>query len=249
MVRIILSGANGAMGRVIARCASERPDCAVVAGVDPNTEMTGGFPVFAKPSECPAEADVVIDFSHPSALEGLLAHCSARRLPLVVATTGLSAGQRTAIAQAANSTPVFHSANMSLGVNLILELAKTAARVLGADFDIEIIEKHHNRKLDAPSGTALMLADGVSEAHKTEPQYIYDRHSRRKARDKNEIGIHAVRGGTIVGDHEVVFAGRDEIVTIGHTAMSKEIFATGAINAALFLFGKPPGLYSMKDLI
>lgn len=249
MRKIILSGANGQMGRVIARCAAERDDCTIVAGIDPNTAMNDGFHVFAKAEDCTVEADVIIDFSHPSALEPLLAMAKSNRLPAVISTTGLSEEQIALIHETAKDIPIFHSANMSLGVNLIRELARAAARVLGHEFDIEIVEKHHNRKIDAPSGTALMLADGISEVLPEPPQYTYDRHSRRSKRQKNEIGLHAVRGGTIVGEHDIIFAGRDEVITISHSASSKEIFATGSLNAALFLAGKPAGLYSMQDIL
>jgi 4-hydroxy-tetrahydrodipicolinate reductase len=167
----------------------------------------------------------------------------------VIATTGLNSEQVEKIREAAKSIPVFFTANMSLGVNLMLELAKAATRVLGADFDIEIVEKHHNQKIDAPSGTALMLADGINDAAEAPMQYVYDRHSQRKKRQKNEIGLHAVRGGTIVGEHDIIFAGRDEVLTISHAAMSKEIFATGAIRASLFLSDRPVGLYSMADMM
>lgn len=249
MTRLILSGANGAMGRVISACARERGDFTVVAGIDPNTEMDGGFHVFPTPADCSAEADVIIDFSHPRALEPLLEMAVARKLPVVVATTGLTPAHIARIRETADKIPMFFTFNMSLGVNLMVELAKTAARVLGNDFDIEIIEKHHNKKIDAPSGTALMLANGISSVLPQEPPYVYDRHSQRKPRSKNEIGMHSIRGGTIVGEHEVVFAGKDEIVTISHSARSKQVFATGALNAAAFLVGKPAGLYSMSDLI
>lgn len=249
MTRLILSGANGTMGRVIAASVHERNDCSVVAGIDPNTEMADGFHVFANPGDCKAGADVIIDFSHPLALEGLLDIAIKRELPIVVATTGLSSAQIGQIHKAAEKIPVFFSFNMSLGINLMVELAKTASRVLGNDFDIEIIEKHHSKKIDAPSGTAVMLADGISSVLSEEPQYVYDRHSQRKPRGKNEIGMHSVRGGTIVGEHEVIFAGKDEIVTIIHSARSKQVFATGAINAAIFLAKQPAGLYSMSDLI
>lgn len=249
MVKIVLSGANGHMGRVISRCVAQRGDCTVVAGIDPNTSMAEGYHVFADAAECDIPADVIIDFSHPSALEPLLAMATARKLPIVVATTGLSDEQVQKIHGAAKQIPVFFTANMSLGVSLMTELAKTAARVLGPDFDIEIVEKHHNQKIDAPSGTALMLADQISSVLEEKPQYVYDRHSQRKKRTKNEIGMHAVRGGTIVGEHDILFAGRDEVLTISHTAYSKEIFATGSIRAALFLANRPAGLYGMPNLI
>jgi len=249
MIRIILSGANGKMGQVIQNCVQERPDCAVVAGIDKNTDSAHGYHVFEKASDCGAEADVIIDFSHPAVLEDLLELAVSRRIPAVIATTGLGAEQISRIHDTAKEIPIFFSANMSLGVNLMRELSKIAAKVLGADFDIEIVERHHNQKIDAPSGTALMLADAISEELAQKPQYVYDRHSQRKKRSKNEIGLHSVRGGTIVGSHEVIFAGRDEILTISHEANSKEIFATGAVNAAIFLHNKTPGLYSMSDLI
>lgn len=249
MTRIILSGANGFMGRVITRCAAERDDCTIVAGIDRNAQANADFPVFASPAEVTVEADVIIDFSHPSALEPLLKMAKEKNLAAVISTTGLSEEQVALVSETAKKIPILRSANMSLGVNLIRELARTAARVLGKEYDIEIVEKHHNRKLDAPSGTALMLADGISEVLDDEPQYIYDRHSRRSKREKNEIGLHAVRGGTIVGEHDIIFAGHDEVITISHSAASREVFATGSINAALFLADKPAGLYSMQDMM
>lgn len=249
MVRLILSGCNGYMGRVITQCVAERCDCQIVAGFDINTESHHGFPVFANPENCQIEANALIDFSHPSALSGVLAYAKAHRLPAVIATTGLSAEQQDAVKQAAGDIPLFFSANMSLGISLLAELIQKAAAILGNDFDVEILEKHHNRKVDAPSGTALMLADAVSQALPYEPTYVYDRQSVRKPREKTEIGISAIRGGTIVGEHDVIFAGRDEIITLSHTAMSKEIFAVGAINAALFLTKQEPGYYSMRDLV
>lgn len=221
----------------------------MVAGFDIRDELTSSYPVFTAPADCNVQADVAIDFSHPACLSPLLAYCKAQHLPVVVATTGLSEAQVEEIHMAAKEIPVFYTANMSLGVNLMIELAKKATEILGGQFDIEIVEKHHNQKIDAPSGTALMLADAISSSLKNPPQYVYDRHSKRAKREKNEIGIHAVRGGTIVGEHEVIFAGPDELLTISHSARSKEVFATGAINAALFLCGRPAGLYSMKDLI
>ena len=237
------------MGKKISSCIRERNDCTVVAGIDKNPESFDGFPVFAAPAECPVQSYVLIDFSHPSALASLLAYCVDKKLPAVIATTGLSNEQIEQIKECSKQVPLFFSFNMSLGVNLLAQLAKKAAAVLGDQFDIEIIEKHHNQKIDAPSGTALMLADAVSSVLKEEPQYVYDRHAVRKKRSKNEIGIHAVRGGTIVGEHEILFAGHDEMLTLSHTAMSKEIFATGSINAAIFLCGKSAGLYDMGDIV
>lgn len=249
MINIILSGCNGKMGKFISSVISDRDDCKVVAGIDINTQANDGFPVFAQPDEYKGEADVIIDFSHPSSLEKLLKYAKANNLPIVIATTGLSDEQKKDLAEAAKTVPVFFSANMSIGVSLIAELAKTAARILGQGFDIEIIEKHHNQKIDAPSGTALMLADAVSGVMPEEMNYEYNRQAKRSKRTKNEIGIHAVRGGTIVGEHDVIFAGRDEVITISHSAASKEVFAVGAVNAALFLVNKEPKLYSMKDFV
>ena len=249
MKRILLNGCNGKMGRVITECVAQREDCRIAAGVDVNTATLADFPVFASPSDCPGEVNVIIDFSHPSALTPLLTYAVEHGTPAVIATTGLSPEQVEEVKRASGHIPVFYSGNMSLGINLLLELAKKATAVLGDGFDVEIIEKHHNQKIDAPSGTALMLADAVGETMPQEPRYVYDRHSQRKKREKAEIGIHSVRGGTIVGEHEVIFAGRDEIVTLSHTALSKEIFATGSVNAALFLSERQPGLYNMGDLV
>lgn len=237
------------MGRVISKCVKDRDDCTIAAGIDPSCEVYDNFPIYKTPAKCSTQADVIIDFSHPSALEPLLAFAKEQKLPLVIATTGISSEQVEQIKEAAREIPVFFSANMSLGVNLIAELCRRAAKILGSEYDIEIIEKHHNQKIDAPSGTALMLADAVSQGMEEPPQHVYDRHSRRQRRTKNEIGIHAIRGGTIVGEHDVIFAGRDEVITISHSAASKEIFATGSVNAALFLCGREPGLYNMADLV
>jgi 4-hydroxy-tetrahydrodipicolinate reductase len=249
MKRIILSGCHGKMGHVITQRISERSDCIIVAGFDIDSEMKEPFPVLSDPRNFDGNADVIIDFSHPSFLPRLLAFAKERKIPAVIATTGMKDEQINQMKEAASEIPIFFSANMSLGVNLILDLAKKAAAVLSNSFDIEIIEKHHNQKVDAPSGTALMIADSISSTLEQKPLYVYDRHEERKKRDKNEIGIHSVRGGTIVGEHEVIFAGKDEIITIKHSAMSKEIFATGAINAAIFISGKMPGIYDMSDLV
>lgn len=249
MKRIVLSGCNGKMGRIIAACIKERGDCTVVAGFDVSGTAFDAFPVFTAPSQCAVEADVIIDFSHPSALVPLLDYAVKTHTPTVIATTGLSCEQITLIREKSKEVPLFFTANMSLGVNLLAELAKKAATVLGGQFDIEIIEKHHNQKIDAPSGTALMLAEAISTVLPEQPQYVYDRHAVRKKRSANEIGMHAVRGGTIVGEHEIIFAGHDEIISLSHSAMSKEVFATGSINAALFLCGRENGLYNMGDIV
>ncbi len=249
MTNIILSGCNGKMGQVIARLLESDEDARIVFGYDINTEMKNSFPVYSNISEADVKGDVVIDFSHPGNFESLADYCRNTNTPLVMATTGLSAEQKEELALLSKETAVFFSANMSLGVNMLVSLVKKAAAVLWDNFDIEIIEKHHNQKIDAPSGTALMIADEISSVLDSNPEYIYDRHSVRKKRSKNEIGIHAVRGGTIVGEHDVIFAGNDEVIEIRHTAASKEIFAVGSIKAAKFLKDKKPGMYDMNDII
>lgn len=248
MTRIILSGCNGKMGKTITQCVAERTDCEIVAGFDINTESSA-FPIFADPAACSVEADVIVDFSHPAMLDGVLAYAKAHKLPIVIATTGLSNNQLQAIQEATNETAIFSSANMSLGISLLAELAKKAASVLGTSFDVEIIEKHHNQKIDAPSGTALMLGDAVKEGLPYSPMYVFDRHAVRQKRESHEIGFSSIRGGTIVGEHDVLFAGHDECITLSHSATSKSVFAVGAINAALFLIGKPAGYYTMKELV
>ncbi len=248
MTRIILSGALGKMGRAIATCVDNRDDCEIVAGVDLSTTECS-FPIFKSFNDINIDGDVIIDFSHPSVLEDLLNFAKEKKIPAVIATTGLNEQQIESIKVASNNVPLFFSANMSIGVSLVSELAKKAAKVLQGSFDIEIVEAHHNQKIDAPSGTALMLADSISEALDEKPIYEFDRHSKRMKRTKNEIGIHAVRGGTIVGEHEIIFAGPDEVIKISHSAYSKQLFANGSVNAGLFLVGKEPGFYSMKDLI
>ena len=227
----------------------ESENLEITCGYSIDFDDSGRYPVYNDLSKCTEQIDAIIDFSHPSALDQLLKFAVDKKLPIVIATTGLSNEQIENIKTASEQIPVFYTANMSLGVNLLLELAAKAARVLGNDFDIEIIEKHHNKKIDAPSGTALMIADTISDSLDHAVKYEYDRQSRRAKRDKNEIGIHAVRGGTIVGEHDILFAGRDEIITISHTALSKEVFATGSINAAKYLIGKQPGLYNMKNML
>lgn len=248
MTDIIISGCNGTMGGVVSACVDKRAGCKVVAGIDVR-ETERPYPVFSGPEKIDLQGDAVIDFSHPSLLTPLLQYGKKTRTPLVLCTTGYNSEQVKEIHQTAEEIPIFYSRNMSLGINLLIELSKKAAEVLGADFDIEIVEKHHNQKIDAPSGTALMLADGISSVSEQEAAYVYDRHSQRKKRGKNEIGIHSIRGGTIVGEHEVIFAGPQEVITLSHSAQSKEVFAQGAVKAALFLAGKPKGLYTMSDLL
>ena len=249
MVKIAITGANGKMGKVVASLAAARSDCKVIEGVDLNDTPNGAFPIVKLPFDLPEKPDVIIDFSHPSALSDLLSYCKMNGVPLVVATTGYSDEERSKITAAAAQTPIFFTFNMSLGINLLAELAKRAAQILGAQFDIEIVEKHHNQKKDAPSGTAIMLAEAINEELGNSKRYIYDRHSVRQPRGKDEIGMHSVRGGTIVGEHDIIFAGHDEVITLSHSAQSREVFAAGAVNAAVFLAGKPAGLYTMSDLI
>lgn len=250
MQKIIISGCCGHMGRVVADICAADPELEISAGIDLLGQPTGEFPVFSSPAACTAEGDALIDFSHPSALEPLLDFCVQRKLPLVLATTGYSEEQLEFVNQTAKEIPIFRSANMSLGINVLMDLVKRAASLLGADYDVEIVERHHRRKLDAPSGTALMLADAAAQGLPYEPEYVYDRHSVRKARDSREIGVSSLRGGTIVGDHTVVFAGRDEIIEISHHAASREIFANGAVKAAKFLATvKEPGIYDMSMLV
>ena len=250
MVKAIMHGCNGKMGQVISGLIKEDPQIEIVAGIDTFQGITNEYPVFASLKECKVEAEVVIDFSNASAVDELLETCVERNLPVVLCTTGLSEEQLQKVEDAGRKVAVLRSANMSLGINLLMKLLKEAAAVLApAGFDIELVEKHHNQKLDAPSGTAIALADSVNEALNKEYTYKYDRSQERKKREKNEIGIVAVRGGTIVGEHDVIFAGADEVITFQHTAYSKAVFGKGAIEAAKFLAGKPAGMYSMSDVI
>jgi len=249
MTNIVLCGANGKMGRMIASCINEREDCKVIAGVDVNTKQYDEFPIVDSFSKLTEKPDVIIDFSNPAVLDSLLEYCCMTGVPVVLATTGYSEEQMTKIKAAAEQTAVFFSWNMSMGINLLVELSKKAAAFLGDQFDIEIVEKHHNQKLDAPSGTALMLANGINEEFNNTKQYMYDRHSQRQKREKKEIGIHSVRGGTIVGEHEIIFAGKDEVITLSHSAASRNVFAVGSVNAAVFLKGKGAGIYDMSDVL
>lgn len=249
MTKIIMNGCNGKMGQVISRLVSEDDSCEIVAGFDVNDNIENIYPVFTNPDDFTGDADVVIDFSHPSALTNVLNYCKKRNLPVILATTGFSDEQKKEFNDASNEIPVFFSANMSLGINLLIDLAKKATKLLEGNFDIEIVERHHNQKIDAPSGTALAIADAIDETLSFPAEYVYDRHAVRKKRKKTEIGLHAVRGGTIVGDHEVIFAGTDEVIELKHSAHSKEVFAVGAIKAAKFMTDKPAGMYNMNDLI
>lgn len=248
MLKAILVGACGKMGKNIADCAGESRDIEIVAGVD-KINLGASFPIFSDFSQINTEADVIIDFSNPALLDDLLQFATTKKLPVVIATTGYSDSQLEKIKDCAKVIPIFFTFNMSLGVNLLCSLAKKAANILGEGFDIEIIEKHHNQKLDAPSGTAIMLANAVNTVFDDSLSYEYDRHSKRAKRPKNEIGIHSVRGGTIVGEHDVIFAGRDEVITLSHAAHSKQVFAVGALRAAKFIAGKPVGMYDMNDIL
>ena len=249
MINVVLSGANGKMGRVIARLIEGMEDIRVCAGVDLNEKPYADFPIYSSPSDITENADVIIDFSNPAALSGVLKYATEKGIPSVIATTGLSEEQIESLKVASETVPVFFSANMSLGVNLLIGLVKRATQVLYDGFDIEIIEKHHNQKIDSPSGTALAIANAISSVLPYDAPYQMGRSGNNTKRTKPEIGIHAVRGGTIVGEHDVVFAGNDEIIEIKHTAQSKEIFAVGAIKAAKFLTTVPLGMYSMDDII
>ncbi len=249
MIKIIMNGCNGKMGQVISNLVENDEESEIVAGIDINTEEKNSYPVFANPFDFDGEADVMIDFSHPSCFENVLNYCTQKQLPVIICTTGLSTEQKVQMDEAAKKTPVFFSANMSLGINLIITLAKEATKLLEGNFDIEIVERHHNQKIDAPSGTALAIADAIDETLSFPAEYVYDRHSVRRKRKNTEIGLHAVRGGTIVGEHEVIFAGTDEVIELKHSAHSKEVFAVGAIKAAKFMCGKSVGMYNMSDLI
>jgi len=249
MTKLILAGCNGYMGRVITAMADDDPAVTITAGIDITDAKPGDYPVYSDPGDITEQADVNVDFSSPAALDGLLSFSKDKNIPLILCATGYSEEQLNQIKKASQQIPVFRSGNMSLGINLLADLINRACSVLGEDFDVEIIEKHHKRKVDAPSGTALMLADAAADALPYKPQYTYERESKSKPRDKHEIGISAIRGGTIVGQHDVIFAGQDEVIELRHTAASRDVFAAGALKAAGFMVGKPAGMYSMKDVL
>lgn len=250
MVRIIMNGCNGKMGRVITDICKNDSEVEIVAGIDLYDGIPNDYPVFPSIAACTIDADVIIDFSNAAAVDGLLDYCEEKQVPVVLCTTGLSDEQLARVEKVAEKVAVLKSANMSLGINTLMDLLQKAVMVFGpAGYDIEIVEKHHNQKLDAPSGTALALADSINEAMDQAYEYKYDRSQERKKREANEIGISAVRGGTIVGEHEVIFAGLDEVIEFKHTAYSKGVFGKGAVEAAKFLAGKPAGRYEMRDVI
>ena len=250
MVRLIMHGCNGKMGQVITKIVKEDANAEIVAGVDTYQGLHNEYPVFSDIAECDVEADVVIDFSNAAAVDGVLDYCVSKQVPVVLCTTGLSEEQLAKVKETSGKVAVLKSANMSLGINMLLKLLQDATKILApAGYDIEIVEKHHNQKVDAPSGTALALADSINEVLDNGYDYKYDRSQERKKRDKKEIGISAVRGGTIVGEHEVIYAGEDEVIEFKHTAYSKAVFAKGAVEAGKFLKGKTAGLYDMQDVI
>lgn len=250
MVKVIMHGCNGHMGQVITDLAAKDENVQIVAGIDVVDNKENGYPVFTNIFDCDVEADVIIDFAAAIAVDNLLKFSKERKLPVVLCTTGLSEQQLSDMKEAGKEVAILKSANMSLGINTLMKLLKDAAKVFGpAGYDIEVVEQHHRLKVDAPSGTALALADSVNEALDNEYEYVYDRSARREKRPDKEIGISAVRGGTIVGIHDVIFAGTDEVITFNHTAYSKSVFAKGAIEAGKFLAGKPAGMYDMADVI
>ena len=250
MVRIIMHGCNGHMGQVISGLVANDPDAEIVAGIDIADQGKNSYPVFTDINQCDVEADAIIDFSSAKAVDALLEYSVKRQIPVVVCTTGLSEEQLVHLEKSSEKVAVLKSANMSLGINTLLKLIQDAAKVLAtAGFDMEIVERHHHLKVDAPSGTALALADSLNEAMDNQYHYVYDRSQKREMRDSREIGISAVRGGTIVGEHEVIFAGPDEVIEFKHTAYSKAVFGKGAVEAVKFLAGKPAGRYDMSDVI
>jgi len=250
MVKVIMHGCNGHMGQVISGLTAQDQEVKIVAGIDISDCRENGYPVFTDINACDVQADVMIDFSSFKATDGVLDYCRAKKLPLVLCTTGLTPQQLEKVKECSKETAILRSANMSLGINIMLKLIQDAAKVLaGAGFDMEIVEKHHKLKCDAPSGTALALADSLNEAMDGRYHYVYDRSQVHQSRDELEIGISAVRGGTIVGDHDVIFAGPDEVVTVSHRAYSKAVFGKGAVEAAKYLAGKPAGMYDMQDVI
>ena len=250
MINVLMNGCNGRMGQVITGLVKEDAQLTIAAGVDTRQEIQNPYPVFDSLDQCDVDVDVVIDFSTASALESVLDYCVEKQVPVILCSTGYSEEQLQKIADASEKVAILKSANMSMGINLLLKLLKDAAKVLApAGYDMELVERHHNQKLDAPSGTALALADSINDALGGEYHYMYDRSQVRRKREKKEIGISAIRGGTIVGEHDVIFAGVDEVIEFKHTAYSRSVFGKGAVEAAKFLAGKPAGMYDMGDVI
>lgn len=250
MIKMVISGCNGYMGRTVARIAAGDPEIESVAGFDVNAVRLDTFPVYSDPMEFGGQSDVAVDFSNPSALDGLLRYGVAKKMPLVLCTTGYDVMQQQLIFEASKVIPIFKSGNMSVGINLAADLIRRACAFLGENFDVEIVERHHRRKVDAPSGTALMLADAARDALPYDAEYVFERQSVRQPRGSHEIGISSLRGGTIVGEHEVIFAGLDEVIEIKHTAYSRDVFAAGAVKAAKYISSiKNPGMYNMQDML
>ena len=249
MKKILLSGCNGRMGQVLQRKIAESNTGMVVAGIDPKQKKDSPFPIYLSANDVKETVDVVIDFSHDSAISDLITFCLEKKLPVVIATTGLKENTLTLLEEASHLIPIFYSANMSIGINVLIKALQTITPILEKDFDIEIIEKHHNQKKDAPSGTALLLADSMNESCHTKKEYVYGRSGTELENDHSQLGIHAVRGGTIPGEHTVLYAGPDELIELKHTALSRDIFANGALKAALFLCEQPNGFYDMSKLI
>lgn len=250
MTDIILSGCNGHMGQTVTAVAAEQSDVRIAAGIDVNTDNKNGYPVFSSIKDCNVKADVIIDFSSPAVLDDILSFGKDNKIPLVLCTTGYSSEQIGKIEDASKDIAILRSANMSIGINMLAKILKeTAEKFIGSGFDCEIVEKHHRLKKDAPSGTALLLADAINEGLEKDLDYVYDRSTRNEKRPDTEIGISAIRGGTIPGDHDVIFAGTDEVITFSHKAYSKAVFAKGAVKAAAFLKDRSAGLYSMSDVL
>jgi len=250
MLNVILHGCNGKMGKTLQNIISQEPDISVIAGIDPNMGSEPvPFKLYMSPLDCETKADVVIDFSRHDAIEDLLTYCVRAKVPVVIATTGLGDRELELIWKASEEIPVFHSANMSLGINVLSKMIKTAVPILEDAFNIEIVEKHHNKKIDSPSGTALLLANAINDTVKKKKDFVFGRHSKNDRCEITDMGIHSIRGGTIPGEHTVIFAGPDEVIEVTHTVYSRNIFAYGALKAAKFIVNKSSGLYTMEDMI
>ncbi|WKY43294.1 4-hydroxy-tetrahydrodipicolinate reductase [Eubacteriaceae bacterium ES2] len=249
MLKIMITGVSGAMGQKLQTIIGQAEDAQIVAGFDHIENNNLPFPIYTNLSKCQTEIDVIIDFSHFSAFPAIISFATDKKIPIIIATTGLSEADQAKITEASSSIPVFKTANLSLGINILAKALKEMSTTLEAGYDIEIIEKHHNKKADAPSGTALLLADAVNSGLEKKKTYTYGRYGRDAKRTENELGIHAIRGGTIPGEHIVIFAGNDEIIEVKHTAMSKNVFAEGAVKAAYFLVKQKPGIYDMSMVV